>query len=197
MRLYFGKITPTFPPLTLGNTVLEIKETFKCLGLVINNKLKWDNHVDELIKKASQRLHILRVLCRFGAGVDELKQIYISLVRSTLEYACVVWQGGLTEKNKLGIERIQKRALRIIYPSLSYEKSLSLLNLDTLETRRQKICTKFAGDIVKPDHKLHYHIPPISRHGYQTRNKNRVNFKLRTERKKSSPIVYSIRLLQA
>ena len=114
MRLYFGKITPTFPPLTLGNSVLETKETFKCLGLVINNKLKWDNHVDELIKKASQRLHILRVLCRFGAGVDELKQIYISLVRSTLEYACVVWQGGLTEKNKLGIERIQKRALRII-----------------------------------------------------------------------------------
>ena len=120
MRLFFGKLPPQFPPLALGDSVLEIKDKFKCVGLIINNKLKWDNHVDEIVKKASQRLHILRVLCRFGAAVHELKQIYISLVRSTLEYACIVWQGDLTEKNKAAIEIIQKRALRIIYPSTSY-----------------------------------------------------------------------------
>ena len=196
MRLFFGKQPPNFPPLSLDNSILEIVENFKALGLIINNKLKWDSHVDEMVKKASQRLHILRVLCRFGAAAHELKQIYISLVRSTLEYACIVWQGGLTEKNRSAIERIQKRALRIIYPYLSYSESLSLLQLDTLESRRQKISRKFAGDIVKSDHKLHYHIPPTSRHGYPTRNKNLVNFKIRTKRKESSPVVYSIRLLQ-
>ena len=177
----------------------DIEDNCKCLVLIINNKLKWDNHIDEMVKKASQRLHILRVLSRFGAATYELKQVYLSLVRSTLEHACIFWQGSLTEKNRsqISYSKSPTEGFTNYYPILSYSESLSLLKLDTLEIRRQKICRKCASEILNPDHKLNHHIPSTSCHGYSTRNKNLVNFKIRRRRKELRPVVYSMRLLQS
>ena len=91
---------------------LAAVEKCKCLGLIINNKFKYEKHVDEMVSKASKRLHILRVLSRFGASINDLKSIYISLVRSTLEYACVVWQDSLTEKQRSQIEKKFKKEFK-------------------------------------------------------------------------------------
>ena len=111
MVMCFAKSVTDPQPLMLDGISLSSVENFKCLGITINNQLKWENHVNEIVTKASMRLHILRILCRFGASVEDLKLIYVSLVRSTLEYSCVVWQGGLTEKLKTQIERISETGL--------------------------------------------------------------------------------------
>ena len=81
-----------------------------------------------------------------GANESELKTIYCQHVRSILEYASVVWHSGLTLENKANIERVQKCALSIILGKdyINYENALSLLNLESLCRRREKLCLKFA-----------------------------------------------------
>ena len=60
----------------------------KVLGLVIQNNLKWNNHIESIVTKASKRLHILRILRRGGVEINDLVTIYTALIRSLLEYCC-------------------------------------------------------------------------------------------------------------
>jgi hypothetical protein len=43
-------------------------------------------------------------------------------MRSVLEYGAQVWHGGLTGEQCQDIERIQRRALRVIYLEMTYDK---------------------------------------------------------------------------
>ena len=49
-------------------------------------------HVDFIVKKASKKLHSLRILCRAGVAQDNILKVYLSTVRPVLEYAVSVWQ---------------------------------------------------------------------------------------------------------
>ena len=76
--------------------------------------LKWDKNCQYLIKKAYNKMQILRKAASFGAPIADKKIIYFAYVRSTLEKGCQIWNSRLTEENKIDLERVQKAALRII-----------------------------------------------------------------------------------
>ena len=82
----------------------------------------------------------LNILRNYNAPVEDLKAFYTSVIRSTLEYCAHIWHGNLTNEKTRDIVRIQKRALRIMLPELSYEEALVECNLKTLEGRRQDMC---------------------------------------------------------
>ena len=65
-----------------------------------------------------------------------------SFVRSVVEYAAPAWS-NVTMYLSDSIETIQKRALRIIYPSLTYEDALVHSSLKTLVARRKDLCKSF------------------------------------------------------
>ena len=67
-----------------------------------------------VLSKASKRLHILQVLRRGGVPAEDLFSIYSALIRSVLEYCCVVWHHALPSYLSEEVEQIQKRALRIM-----------------------------------------------------------------------------------
>ena len=46
----------------LGNNAVECVTTYKLLGIIICNDLKWNEHIDYTSKKASKRLYSLRIL---------------------------------------------------------------------------------------------------------------------------------------
>ena len=93
-------------------------DAHKVLGVTIQSNLKWDLHIDDVVAKASKRLHIPRVLKRGGVPPAYLLEVYFALIRSVLEYCCPVWYNTLPVKLSDSIERVQKRALRIIFPAL-------------------------------------------------------------------------------
>ena len=76
----------------------------------------------------------------------ELLDVYQKQVRCIVEYASPVWTGGLTLDEVHQIERVQKTAFAIILGSgyKSYEEALILLDMETVETRRNSINLKFA-----------------------------------------------------
>jgi hypothetical protein len=60
----------------------------------------------------------MKILKSYNAPKEALKTFYVAVVRS--EYGAKVWNGGLTMEQSEDIERIQKRALRIMYQELKY-----------------------------------------------------------------------------
>ena len=78
-------------------------------------------------------------MARAGIYESDIIQVYISIIRSVLEYACPVWHPGLSKTQSNEIERVQKRCLRIIYPKLTYTGVLLISGLDTLHARRENI----------------------------------------------------------
>ena len=51
----------------------------------------------------------------YGAYTTDMVRFYTSAIRSILEYGAQVWHEGLTRAQCSNIERVQKRAIRIIY----------------------------------------------------------------------------------
>ena len=153
----------------------------KLLGLNISSDLKWNVHVLELVKKASCRLYFLRQLKRSEVTPEELMLFYITCIRFILEYACPVFHRALPGYLSEDLERLQKRALRIIYPGMSYNQALEVSGLSTLFKRRsrEEVSSKLFNEVVgDPGHALHKLLPP----------KNPANYSLRMNRVFALPL---------
>ena len=121
---------------------------------------------------------------------------YTSVIRSVLEYGAQVWHGSLTGEQCYDIERIQKRALRIIYPGITCSEALTRCGIKTLESRRETKCVNLVKDMMVSTHKFHDLLPLTVNQirDRETRlNGDKIyNFKCRTEWLKNSPIVFAI-----
>ena len=143
----------------------------KLLGLNISNNLKWNNHISELVRKAAPHLYYLRQLKRSWIALKELLLFYTTCIHSTLEYASLVFHRTLSEYLNDDLERVQRRALRIETPDLSYSKALETYGLKTLKERRETLSTKLFNNIAKdPHHTLHKLLPERT-HFYNLRYK--------------------------
>ena len=105
------------------------------------------------MKKANRRLYAIRQLKKCGVPQGDLVSIYCSLVRSILEYASVVF-ANLPKYLSQDLERIQSRALAIIFPLIPYVNALTRAGIPTLQERRTTACTKFVLK-VSPENPLH------------------------------------------
>ena len=102
----------------------------------------------------------------------------------------------ISDHMRLNLERVQKMALHIILGDNyhNYQNALQITELETLETRRRKICLKFARKAESnKKHKRWFKIKPkMSTRQGADKYWNPV---ARTERLKNSPICYITRLL--
>ena len=142
----------------------------------------------ELIRKCSSRLYFLRQLKRSGVAPSELVQFYVTCIRPVLEYASPVFHRSLPNYISEDLERIQRRAFRIIHPDLSYSVALETVGLPKLHERREKISIDLFDEIVcNPTHSLHSLLPQRKSCKYALRRKSDFTLPLcKTERLKES-----------
>jgi len=74
---------------SINTTTLEWVDTFKHLGVTINNNLKWGDHITEVTARASRSLNLLRKTMR-DCHRDAKTKAYSALVRPILEYSAPV-----------------------------------------------------------------------------------------------------------
>ena len=103
---------------------------------MIQNNLNWWERVTKIVKKAGKRLYML-------SDTKALSTVYITVIRPLLEYACQVWHFNIPEYLSDDIERVQKRALRIILPELCYADATKFINIPLLKERRESLCERF------------------------------------------------------
>ena len=199
MRIDFGKTQ--LPPLNveLGSQILEEVNAVKILGIFVQSDLKWNSHVSNMLVKANRRMYMLRQLKPFQLPWKDLLTVYTGYVRPLVEYAVPVWHSGLTVEQCSQIERVQKRALRIVLGCRyeTYTNALEITGLTTLESRRQELCFRFARSLQTSVQFRDWLPPP--RQDRLSRSLRRVTpyaqIRCRTERFKRSPIPYFVRLL--
>ena len=149
--------------------------------------LSWSDQVDYVIKKTNSRLYALRELKKAGLIVGDLVVTYSTLIRSCSEYTPPAWS-ALTKNQSDVIESIQKRALRIIIPGMSYSDALKATGLETLCTRRQNSCKsfmnkfKFDSSSVNPLSGVIARQPDVNIHNYDLRYDPNTMQKTNTER---------------
>ena len=134
------------PELQVDGEILETVDSVTLVGVEIDSSLSWGKNTKKMVKKAFQRMWVIRRLKRLGASTADLKEVYIKQIRSVLEFAVPVWSPGLTKQCSNEIERVQKVFMHIALGSAynSYSTALDTLQLERLSTRRLKICKTFA-----------------------------------------------------
>jgi hypothetical protein len=114
------------------------------LGVILDSKLSFREHIDSVVNKGSTMFGFIKRLSREFQDPYTLKVLYVTYVRSKLEYANCVWQPFYdTHMNR--IERIQenfiKHALRQFRWNVNldlppYKDHCRVLVMDTLKKRR-------------------------------------------------------------
>ena len=170
----FTNNKPNFDPLVIAEGCIPQVSSAKILGLNFSSDLSWSLHIKHIVSKASKRLFFLRVLKRNGVEQSSLIKVYTTCIRTVLEYACQVWNFSAPEYLKEEIERVQKRALRIICPHLSYRAALLETGILSLTQRRKILCKSYFGKLLHPEHKLNELIPKKREflRSYNLRNDN-------------------------
>ena len=193
LRIGFCKPRAMFDPITVNGKSLEVVDSAKILGLSISSNLKWNNHIDQIISKARKRLYSLSQLKRANVGMKELVLFFTTCIRPILEYASPVFHNSLTNYLSQDLERIQKRALRIILPWTSYEEALQSTGLERLSHRRDILSNKLFDAIITDDnHKLFTLLPPCNETVNMTlRSSHRFNVTFQTNRFKNSFIIHN------
>jgi len=119
-----------------GGHILEETEVEKDLGVHVDNRLKFTEHVDTAVNKANRVLAALRHSFKH-MDQNTFLLLYKAMVRPHLEYASCIWSPHL-KKDRDKLETVQRRATRLV-PNLkdhSYQERLAALRLPTLEFRR-------------------------------------------------------------
>ena len=122
-----------------NSPIKEVPST-KYLGVTIDNKLTFNDHIQTITNKANQiNAFIYRNLRHCPSTVK--CNCYRSMVRPVLEYASSVWDPH-TLNNINRIEAVQRRAARFCLNEFSSYSSvtnmLSTLNLPPLQQRRER-----------------------------------------------------------
>ena len=129
---------------------------------MISNDLKWNVHVEMICKKVAVSLYFLRQLKRAKVPANDLLSFYIICIRPVVECACPVYNTSLPQYLSDQLERLQKRALRIISTNdLSYRQALEVINIPALYDRREVIGNPMFQEISNSNnHKLYSLLPP-------------------------------------
>ena len=104
---------------------LDVKNSMeeKLLGLKIDSKLSFENHVSTLCKKASQKLHALRRVVSF-MDPTKRKRLMKAFITTQLNYCPIIWMFHSRQLNNR-TNNIQERALRLVYKD---HNKLTLMN---------------------------------------------------------------------
>ncbi len=136
---------PAHPPLTIMNSIVTAVESFRFLGTTISQDLKWDTHIDSIVKKAQQRLFFLRQLKKFNLPQLHITQFYSAVIESVLCSSITVWFGSASKSDIRRLQQTVRTAERII--------GVHLPSLQDLYNSRVK---KRAGNIITdPSHPGH------------------------------------------
>ena len=76
--------------IVIGFNTVERVSTYKLLGAIICDDLRWVHHIECISKKASKRLYSVRFLKREVVAGYSILTVYLTTIRPILEYGVQV-----------------------------------------------------------------------------------------------------------
>ncbi len=129
LRISFKKNPGTYDSITINGNTIDVVRSVKILGVTLQSNLKWNEHINNIVKKASKRLYFLSQLKRAKVPSNDLVNLYVTCIRSLLLYSCQVFHFNLPEFLNIMLER----AMNIIYGyDVPYSEALVMSKLHRL-----------------------------------------------------------------
>ena len=136
------------PEFRLGTSeILQTKSTHKILGLQVQSDLKWGAQIEQMTKKASKKIWLLRRMKQLGVDDKTVINYWKSEGLCHLEFCAPVWAGGITQAQARDLTRVQRRAVAAITGSWQEDYKTACLRLGIeadLNARRLTLCKTFA-----------------------------------------------------
>lgn len=122
------------------------------LGVTLDSKLHFKNHIDLIVAKAFKQLGLIFRLGRVFTKEKTLKVLYNAYVRSVLEFGSVVWNPQYAV-HKDRIERVQKKFLKTLdfragFHYDDYVESVKRHNVQSLTSRRHYLDSIFLYKLI-------------------------------------------------
>ena len=99
--------------ININGSVIKNSDSEKLLGITIDSNVTFEEHINTLCQKASEKLH---ALSRISQNLSEHKKwiLFKTVIMPQFNYCPLIWMchsRGLNNK----INNIHKRALRLVY----------------------------------------------------------------------------------
>ena len=149
--------TSTSSTANINGDIIKNSESEKLQGVTIDYKLNFEEHLSKVCEKACQKLNALARISSY-MNINQRKRIMRAFISSQFGYCSLVWF-FCSRKINNRINRIQERALRIVYKGyvstfaklLEKDSSVSIhiRNLQILATEIFKSRNNFSPPIVQ------------------------------------------------
>ena len=88
-------------------------ESFKYLGVVLDQHLRFNNHIENVVNKVLRKLGVLRRL-RISIPMAAAERLYKTMILPIFDYCAVAWQGcGKVYSDAL--ESLQHRSAKLTF----------------------------------------------------------------------------------
>ena len=162
------------PRFCIDASPIKTIQSTKLLGLTINDTLTWNNHIEDLLKKASKKRYFLIQLKLPHVPTSDLETYISACIRSSLDYACHVFHYSLPKYLLVKLERVQRRALSSIFPRVHYSDALQLVGLESIRAHQENLTEHMFQSIVNdPRSKITRLLPPSDSISYELRRQRR------------------------
>lgn len=115
--------------ITLFGKAIKQTDNFKYLGIHLDEKLLWNNHIDKIITKSRRTLWAVKsmVARSWGLNPKRMLWVYQQIILPRITYGCIVWwHSALKECNKNKLESLQRTALLLTSGAMRTTPSISL-----------------------------------------------------------------------
>ena len=115
--------------------LLQNEKIVKLLGLWIDDKMTFEEHVKTLLKNGNQKLHALMRASKYMSE-EKLRILMKAFIESQFKYCPLLWMFH-SRKLEKRINSLHERALRVVYKhdNLTLEQLLEKYNLFTRHER--------------------------------------------------------------
>ena len=108
----------------VNSVELEQVQSHKLLGVIIDTQLNFNEHIDNLWKKLTQCIAVLKKI-RHHLPLDQRILYYKAMIKQTMMYGSSVWVSTSVD-NLNKVFRLQKRAARVILNAGTRANSVDL-----------------------------------------------------------------------
>ena len=154
-------------PLRLYGVDIPLEQSVRFLGVQLDRKITYKHHLKSLRLKCMKVLNLLKCVARTSYGADRatLLLLYRSLIRSKLDYACIVYNRACASHKRI-LDTVHHTALRVVTGALRASAISSILadaHEPPLSRRRYLLSMRYACKLRQfPNHPTYAYV--FSRH---------------------------------